>query len=176
MAAALTSTFELYARARAHVPVKVRLVGGAIRRRNPVATTVFVGLTAGLFGIVWLFLISRELKKTTGNPRLHPFLDLFLMLATGGLYGLVVLHRHACYIHAVSMYFNRSHVDRSRDVLVSAFGALVSFGVLGLGGVYLVQKQMNELARLAELRSAERDRRDRTSDRCVAVGVVTPVD
>jgi hypothetical protein len=148
------------------VPVKVRLVGGLLPRRNPAAVTALVGLTGGLYGLVWLALLSRDLKRTTQNAELQPGLDLALMLLTGGLWGLVVLHRSARYIHAVSMYFDRSHEDRSREVLLYSVGSIVSFGLLGLAAVYALQDQANELSILAERRTAERARRgERGSDR-----------
>ncbi|HRG99365.1 MAG TPA: DUF4234 domain-containing protein [Polyangiaceae bacterium] len=166
MAATLSSTHELYARARARVPVKVRLVGGLLPQRSPLVVTALVGLTGGLYGLVWLALLSRDLKRTTQNADLRPGLDLLLMLLTGGLWGFVVLHRSARYIHAVSMYFERSHDDRSREVLLYSLGSLVSFGLLGLAAVFTVQEQANELSVLAERRSAERARRgERSSDR-----------
>lgn len=166
MAATLSSTHELYARARASVPVKVRLVGGLLPQRSPARVTALVAVTGGLFGIVWLALLARDLKRTTQNPALRPGLDLFLMLATGGLWSFVVIHRSARTIHAVSMYFERSHEDRSREVLLYSLGGLFSFGLLALAAVYAVQEQANELSRLAERRSAERARRgERTSDR-----------
>lgn len=159
MAPTVSSTHELYSRARARVPVKVRLVGGLLPRRSPALVAALVGLTAGLYGIVWLTLLARDLKRTTQNPDLRPGLDLFLMLATCGLWGFVVLQRSARHIHAVSMYFDRSHHDRSREVLLYSIGSLFSFGLLGLAGVFAVQEQANDLARLAEKRSAERARR-----------------
>lgn len=166
MAATLSSTTALYASARASVPVKVRLVGGLLPRRSPGKVTALVALTAGLYGIVWLALLSRDLKRTTQNDELRPGLDLLLMVLTGGLWGLVVLHRCARYIHAVSMYFDRSHEDRSREVLLYSLGSLFSFGLLGLPAVYALQEQANGLALLAERRTAERARRgERGSDR-----------
>lgn len=161
-----THFVELYARARAKVPVKVRLTGGHIQDRNPWVTVALVALTAGLYGIYWLFSLSRELKKTTEHPNLHPYLDLVLMVLSGGLYGIVVMHRHARLIHGVSMYFDRSHPDRSGEILTFGLGALVSFGILGLFGVHALQRQMNDLGFLADERMEERARRgDRSSDR-----------
>ena len=166
MAASSTSYSELCARARAKVPVKVRLAGGVIRQRSPGLTVALVALTLGFYGIFWLYRLSRELKDTTHHPDVRPTRDLVLMVLTFGVYGIVVLHRHARMIHAVSVYFERSHPDRSAEALTFAVSGIVSAGLLSLFGVHLVQRQMNELGALAEKRVRERARQEeRTSER-----------
>ena len=161
-----TSTTELYARARAMVPVKVRLASGVIRFRSPAKTVGLTVATFGLYGLFWLHRISRELKRTTDHPDVRPTRDLVWIVLTFGLYGIVVLHRNARMIHAVSVYFDRSHPDRSGEALTFALGGLFSAGLLGLFAVHAVQSQMNQLGDLAESRARERTKREeRSSER-----------
>lgn len=163
MSSAPASHAELYIRARAKVPVKVRLLDGEIRRRSPMLTVGLVLATFGIYGIFWLYALSRELKRTTLHAEMRPTRDLVLMLVTLGLYGIVVLHRHARMIHGVSVYFDRSHDDRSAEALTFALGGLLSAGLLGLFAVHLLQRQMNELGDLVAAQARIRARRDERS-------------
>lgn len=157
---------DLYARARAKVPVKVRLRAGVIARRSPRVTALLSVATFGVYGLVWLYRVSRELRDTTSHREMRPVRDVVLTMLTLGLYGIVAIRRQARTIHAVSRYFERSHADRSGEALVFALGGLLSLGVLAAGAIHVVQEQMNDLADLTDARERDRDRaRARQSDR-----------
>jgi len=150
---------ELYARARARVPDKVRLHPGHISRRSPTLAAVLTVATLGTYGIYWLYRVSRELRDTTAHREVRPGRDVALTLLTLGLYGVVVVHRQSRMIHAVSRYFERSHKDRSWETLTFAVGGVLSLGLLGALAVHVVQTQMNDLADLTDARQRDRDRR-----------------
>ena len=163
-------TSELYARARARVPVKVRLHGGHISERAPARTTWVMLATLGLYGPVWLYRLGHELRETTALDEIRPARDVALTCLTLGLYGVVILRRYARAVHAVSVYFERSHADRSNEVLTFAVGGVFSFGLLTLGAMRILDAQMNELGALAEARVRERARlAERASERRIAV-------
>lgn len=163
-------TSELYARARARVPVKVRLHGGHISERTPTRTTWLMLGTLGLYGPVWLYRLAQELRETTAIDEIRPARDVALTCLTLGLYGVVLLRRYARAVHAVSVYFERSHADRSNEVLTFAVGGVFSFGLLTLGAMRILDTQMNELGALAEARVRERARlAERASERRIAV-------
>lgn len=157
---------ELYARARAKVPDKVRLRAGRITRRSPLVAAVLCVATLGIYGIYWLYRTTAELRETTSHREMRPVRDVALTALSLGLYGIVAVHRQSRMVHAVSRYFERSHRDRSWEVLVYALGAPLSLGLLGAAAVHVVQRQMNELADLADARERDRARR--------AARVVTP--
>lgn len=163
-------TSDLYARARARVPVKVRLHGGHISERTPARTTWLMLGTLGLYGPVWLYRLAHELRETTALDEIRPARDVALTCLTLGLYGIVLLRRYARAVHAVSVYFERSHADRSNEVLTFAVGGVFSFGLLTLGAMRILDTQMNELGALAAARVRERARlAERASERRIAV-------
>ncbi len=163
-------TSELYARAQARVPVKVRLHGGHISEHAPTRTTWLMVGTLGLYGPIWLYRVAHELRETTALEEIRPARDVALTCLTFGLYGVVLLRRYARAVHAVSVYFERSHADRSNEVLTFAVGGIFSFGLLALGAMRILDAQMNGLGALAEARVRERARlAERASERRIAV-------
>ncbi len=154
---------EIYPRARAKVPVKIRLRGGMIRRRPPHVVVLLILGTVGIWGVYWLWATTRELARATEDPTVHANREVVYVVGTLGLWAIRVLYRNAQKIHGSSMYFRRSHKDQASRVLLLALGGLFSFGLLGLLAVQAVQEQLNEMADLADER--ERARAERDSER-----------
>ena len=81
------SSADLYARARAKVPVKLRLRAGVIARRRPGLAALLAVVTGGVYGLVWLYRVSRELRDTNSHEEIRPTRDVMLTVLTLGSTG-----------------------------------------------------------------------------------------
>jgi hypothetical protein len=154
--ASTASRIDAYDAARARVPIKFRLAGGALPSRRSLRTALWCAVTFGLYGLFWNYQVSRGLRDTLGLKRYHPVRELVLTLLTLGLYGLWLPVRHARRVHSASLFFQRSHVDISQRVLWAMMLAPFTMGLSALWGVMHVQRQLNRFSRLANERERER--------------------
>jgi hypothetical protein len=147
---------DAYRAARRKVPLKFYLRGGHMHPQDPTVVVTLTAVTLGLYGLLWLYRTSRSLRNTTGEPQIHPLIELVLTLGTGGLFGLWASFRNTRMVHATSLYFRRSHRDLSNEVLWMFFFAPFTLGVTLLVAMFKQQVQLNEYAKLSDERERAR--------------------
>jgi len=117
-----------------------------VTQRNPVVVVILSALTLSIYAFYWLFVTTEELKKSTGDERLDPMVDLLLSVVTFGLWGVYAAWRNAGIVHGELRERGVEHEDRS--LLIAGFGAATYFvGFSWLVGMALLQEDFNALAR-----------------------------
>lgn len=118
----------------------------AVANRHPAVVVLLSLVTCGLYGVYWLYRTTAELRNATGDDRLRPGVDLLIGLLTLGLWYIFVQYRNARVIHRARSAFEPGVSDHS--VLVLVLNVLALFvGVTGLVAIYVLQGDLNELAR-----------------------------
>ena len=114
--------------------------------RSSAVVVLFLIVTCGFYLFYWAYATSEELRRQTGDETIKPGIDLLLMLISCGLWGWYVQYRNARVVHAQLVGSNPSRQDRSQLILILNIAAPF-VGVTALVAVYLVQEELNQLAR-----------------------------
>jgi len=122
-----------------------------VSERNPVVVLVLALLTCSLYGYVWLYLTTDELRRESGREELSPILDLVLAALTAGLWGLYASYRNARIAHEVLRARGVDHTDSSTTILVFNLSTFI-WGGGWLVSLVLLQNDYNELARRSIVR------------------------
>lgn len=104
--------------------------------KSPLMVVLLSFITCGVYGFIWLYQTSSELKYVLRNDN-NPVLDLILCLVTFGIYYIYLMYRNAKQLVEVQKRFNLTENDvRLINVLLCIFG----FGALAYG---ITQDVMN---------------------------------
>ena len=114
--------------------------------RSSAVVLVFLIVTCGLYLFYWTYATSEELRRQTGDETIRPGIELLLMLISCGLFGWYVQYRNARVVHALLVASDPSRKDRSQLILILNIAATF-VGVTALVAVYMVQEELNQLAR-----------------------------
>lgn len=129
--------------------------GGLVEERNSVAVMLLPIVTCGVYLYYWIYKTSEELRAQTGDTSINPGTDLLLTIVTCGLWGMFVEYRNVQKVHAVMLQYDPSHKDQSQTVLILNLAAFV-VGVTGFIATYMVQEELNQLARATRSRALPR--------------------
>jgi preprotein translocase subunit Sss1 len=129
-------------------PITV-LSPGAVKERSPVVVIVLMIVTCGVYSIYWLYKTSEELKNATGDDTINPGLDLLLALLTWGLWGVYLEYRNAQKVHHALVGRDPNRKDQTQTVLILNV-AMFFVGITGFIATYLVQEELNQLARASQ--------------------------
>ena len=103
-------------------------------------------VTCGFYLIYWTYQTSEELRLQTGDESIKPGIDLLLMVISCGFWGWYVQYRNARVVHAQLVQSNPYRKDQSQTVLILNIAAMF-VGVTALVAVFMVQEELNQLAR-----------------------------
>lgn len=118
----------------------------AVQERNSAIVLLLSVVTCGFYLIYWTYQTSEELRLQTGDESIKPGIDLLLMVISCGFWGWYVQYRNARVVHAQLVQSNPYRKDQSQVVLILNIAAMF-VGVTALVAVYLVQEELNQLAR-----------------------------
>jgi hypothetical protein len=119
---------------------------GAVQERNSVVVLVLSFVTCGFYALYWIYKTSDELREQTGDTSINPALDLLLSIVTCGIWGIYAEYRNAQKVHAQLVASNPYRKDQSQTVLILNIASLF-VGITGLVAIYVVQEELNQLAR-----------------------------
>ncbi len=119
---------------------------GVITERSGAMVVLLGIITCGIYHFIWLHKTSDELREATSDTGINPGVDLILVLITCGLWGLFLLYRNVQKVQAAQRARGLQRPDQSQTVMVLAI-ATFFVGVTGLVATYLVQEELNALAK-----------------------------
>lgn len=122
-----------------------RLRPGEIRERDAVMVGVLAFLTCGVYSLIWKFQTTSELRAATGDDTVSPMTDLFLTIATCGLWGFYTDFRNA---QLVADLFRGCGVARESQAWIVL---LLDFLGLGAIGTFLLQRELNAASKVRSL-------------------------
>lgn len=117
----------------------------AIRERGAVLITILVLVTCGIYGFVWKFQTTSELREATGDESLNPVTDLLLSLVTCGLWSIYTDYRNAQITYEL---LSRCGVQRENKAILVLILDLVGLYVIS---PYLIQEELNAASRARAL-------------------------
>ena len=110
--------------------------------RTSLNVVLFTLLTCGIYGMIWMYQTTDELRVATGDESLKPGLDLALALLTCGVWWIYVDYRNAQKVYEVFRAMGVPRNDQSTAILLLAiFFRPVAF--------FLLQEEYTALGRLA---------------------------
>lgn len=126
-------------------PVEVRHPN-AITERSPAIVIVLSLLTCGVYFLFWIYSTTSELRDGLGDPEIKPGLDVTLCVLTCSLWSIFVMYRNAQKVHAALLSRDPYAKDQSETVVLLMMATLV-VGASGLVAMYILQEELNKLAR-----------------------------
>lgn len=123
------------------------LIGVAGEERS-IGLAIFLTLvTCGVYGVVWLYKIGRDLSRASGGNEPHPAVDVLLTLATCGIWGVYLGYKYPSLINQMKQ---RLRLPPSELPVICLLLALFSYGFppLVLVALSLVQNELNKLWRM----------------------------
>jgi hypothetical protein len=63
------------------------------RIRHPALVLGLTLVTCGVYGFIWLYQVTSEIKQELGREDMNPLLDLVLTIVTFGLWGIYLAYR-----------------------------------------------------------------------------------
>jgi len=121
---------------------------GVLTERNSALVLVYTFISCGFYGLYWTFKTSEELRNATGDQTINPGLDLLLTLLTCGVWSMYTLFRNAQKVQSVLGPRDAMKKDQSQMVLMLCI-ANFFVGVTGFVAMFIVQEELNLLARAA---------------------------
>jgi hypothetical protein len=122
----------------------------ALTQREPLTVLLLSLFTCGIYGLVWRYQTTEELRQATGDPSINPALDVALTLLLCGVWGVYCDYRNAKKAFELSQAAGLQRSDQSTIVLV-----LDIFGVF-VASKFVLQGEYNALAQLAQGRQLPR--------------------
>ena len=129
--------------------------GGVVQERNSVLVLFLPLVTCGIYFYYWIYQTSEELRRATGDESINPGTDLILTIVTCGLWGLFVEYRNAQKVHSILVAQNPNRKDQSQTILILNIAAFF-VGITGLIAMFMVQEELNQLARAGSTRALPR--------------------
>jgi hypothetical protein len=114
----------------------------ALTARNSATVIVLTVVTCGIYGYIWLYKTSDELRAATGDPTINPTTDILLSLITCGIWYIYAMYRNTKKCFDVFRAMNYQREDKSTIVLICAIFA-------GIIAPYFAQEEYNALGRFA---------------------------
>lgn len=103
-------------------------------------------LTCGIYYLYWLYATSSELRRALADDDIKPGIDLLLCILTCSVWGIYVEYRNAQKVHAALLSRAPHTKDQSDTILILNLASFV-VGVTWLVATYIVQEELNKLAR-----------------------------
>lgn len=151
-----------------------------LKERSGVTVLLLTFVTCGIYGLIWKYQTTDELRIASGDESIKPGLDLVLAFVTCGIWAIYTDYRNAKKLNDMLRALGSSRSDQSTIIIL-----LWVFG-LGFASIFLLQEEFNALAKAArgERVLASVGRRTRASVSSVrsevraeiAVGSSTDVD
>jgi hypothetical protein len=136
-------------RLRALTLSKMPAIPGVIAPRPLWLVTLLTVVTFGIYGLLWIRAVSRELREATNDAEIRPTRNAVLTFLTCSLWAFVVAWDLDGRVQAQLARMDPSHKPRYLDFLALV---LVNFVLPGVGLLIaqaLLQRDLNELARTA---------------------------
>lgn len=126
----------------------IRLPIGPAGQERSIGLAVFLTLiTCGVYGVIWLYKIGRDLYQASGGEEPHPAVDVLLTLATCGIWGVYLGYKYPSLINQLKQ---QRRLPTSELPVICLLLALFSYGFppLVLVALGLVQNELNKLWRI----------------------------
>jgi hypothetical protein len=120
---------------------------GAITERNGAMVIVLSIFTCGVYYLFWCYNTTSELKAALADEELKPGLDILLIVVTCTLWSVYAQYRNAQKVHAALLSRDPYAKDQS-DMVLGLHLAGLLVGATGLIAVYILQEELNRLARM----------------------------
>jgi len=121
---------------------------GIVQERNAVVVLLLGLVTCGVYMIYWLYKTSAELQEALQDQEINPMVDLILVIVTCFIWGIYVEYRNSQKAYAVLSRRDARAVDQTQTILILNIAQLV-VGVTGFIATYILQEELNKLARLS---------------------------
>jgi len=119
---------------------------GVVQERNAVVVLLLALVTCGIYMVYWLYKTSAELQEALQDEDINPLVDVILVIVTCFIWGIYVEYRNAQKAHGVLARRDPNAVDQTQTILILNLAQLV-VGVTGLIATYILQEELNKLAR-----------------------------
>lgn len=119
---------------------------GVIEQRSAAVVLLLSIVTCNIYYLYWLYATSSELKRALADDDIKPGVDLLLSVLTCSVWGIYVEYRNAQKVHAALLFHDPHTKDQSDTVLMLNLASLF-VGVTWLVATYIVQEELNKLAR-----------------------------
>ncbi|MFO0675641.1 MAG: DUF4234 domain-containing protein [Polyangiaceae bacterium] len=119
---------------------------GVLVERNSALVLVYSFVSCGIYALYWTYKTSEELRGATDDATINPGLDLLLTVLTCGVWTIYTLYRNAQKVQAILGPRDPNKKDQSQMVLMLCI-ANFFVGVTGFVAMFLVQEELNLLAR-----------------------------
>ena len=125
------------------------VVPGMVQSRTVGWVVLFTVISFGVYGLYWLYAVTRELRAATGDTELRPWRNVVFTLSTCGLGGYLAAYRlDQCLQRELVRAYPRSRAKRLDDAALILLPALIpGLGLLIAQG--LLQRDLNRLASAA---------------------------
>jgi drug/metabolite transporter (DMT)-like permease len=118
-----------------------------VQQRNAAVVIVLALVTCGIYMIYWFYKTSAELQEALQDEDINPMVDLILVIVTCFIWGIYVEYRNSQKAYAVLSQRDPRAVDQTQTILILNIAQLI-VGVTGLIATYILQEELNKLARL----------------------------
>ncbi len=122
----------------------------AFTQREAVTLLLLTIVTCGIYGLVWKYQTTEELRQATGDDTINPMLDVILPVLTCGVWTIYTHHRNAKKIFELAQRAGVPRTDQSTTVILCDI-----FG-LALVASFILQGEYNALAQAAQGRQLTR--------------------
>jgi hypothetical protein len=123
-------------------PTLTPVAAQVLTPRSSATVIVLTLVTCGIYGYIWLYKSSDELRAATGDQSINPTTDLLLSLVTCGIWYVYAMYRNTKKYYDVFRAMNVPRDDKSTLVLICAL-------FIGILAPYFAQEEHNALCRLA---------------------------
>ena len=116
---------------------------GSVTERNSAMVVVLSFVTCMIYGIIWKYQVTDELRNASGDQSINPMTDLLLSFVTCGIWAMYSDYRNAKKIYEM---FQKAGVQRSDQSTI-----VILLWIFGLSfiGIYILQEEFNALAKLS---------------------------
>lgn len=114
-----------------------------LKERSGVTVLLLTFVTCGIYGLIWKYQTTDELRIASGDESIKPGLDLVLAFVTCGIWAIYTDYRNAKKLNDMLRALGSSRSDQSTIIIL-----LWVFG-LGFASIFLLQEEFNALAKAA---------------------------
>jgi hypothetical protein len=115
----------------------------AFTQREPLTILLLSVVTCGIYGLIWKYQTTEELRQASGDNNINPMLDIVLTVLLCGLWGIYSDYRNAKKVHELARAAGLQRSDQSTIVVV-----LWLFGLAFASG-FILQGEYNALGQAA---------------------------
>jgi hypothetical protein len=123
-------------------PTLTPFAAQALTPRSSGMVIVLIVVTCGIYGYIWLYKTSDELRVATGDQSINPATDILLSVVTCGIWYVYAMYRNTKKCYEVFRAMNFPREDKSTIVLICAL-------LVGILAPYFAQEEQNALGRFA---------------------------